>query len=514
MSEQTVMGEVSENMAQLPPPKDWAVLVYLGGENNLYDEMVFAIKEMKSSVPTRTLPGIPQPPSAFNFNALVQFAAEEPAYPSSALRTPRRFILKPGDTDGELCKDYDEPCVSYPGQAPRSYREESYKEELIDFLVWGIEKGRAEHYLIIFSGHGRGIESDFLSRDSIPPESLTVKAFAEILKHPRVKRALKEVNPTKHTIDILGLDTCLMSMAEVGYELRNDVDIMVSSQGSEANLGWPYKSIFTYLQNELQPQERENLPRQVDPQDLAREIVNRFALYYDDFAAAADASSDLAACQLQGEDDYMHRLKCEVDTLAEALAERIEDHMNVPYGDEEYRWDPAYDEFAKSLIFAHWYAQTYYYDQYVDLQDLCTLLEENLPRGEEFDYIRECCHRVIGAVEASVIAPAKRGYSGPLYQYSNGLSIYLPWGMVFKLYDYPPEGERLDFLRGGAWLKFVHQYIEFTRRPPRKPTEVSLTKYVEHKDSPPHSKGGDDPSERAKNPPTKWWVDKETIVIQ
>src|SRR5258707_10632241 len=111
MTEEISTTETSENGVTAEKgdgeKKEWAVLVYLGGENNLLDEMVFAIKEMKSSVPTppdeirrRT----PRP--EFKFNALVQFAAEEPSYPTSALKVPRRFILKPWDIDGELNKDY------------------------------------------------------------------------------------------------------------------------------------------------------------------------------------------------------------------------------------------------------------------------------------------------------------------------------------------------------------------------------------------------------------------------
>lgn len=475
-----------------PRKKEWAVLVYLGGENNLSDEMVFAIKAMKSSVSPPALPPGRRrgPKPRFNFHALVEFAAEEPARPSSALPPPRRFILSPWDEDGTLKCDFQEPeSHNLPA---------SYQEELIRFLLWGIKEGDAKHYLVIFSGHGVGIESNFLTKDSTPPQSLTVKQFREVLGNRRVKTALKGKR-----IDILGLDSCLMSMAEIGYELRNDVSIMVSSQGSQANLGWPYKAIFSFLQKFPKP----------SPEELAKNIVDKFVLYYDDFAYVANNSADLSACRLHiGRYDYMQSLKNSVEELAGAIS------VHFPKDCSDH--DPAQCDFAKSLIFAHWYAQTYFFDQYADLRDLCGVLSLNLPSliqydqskgtcyqdiDHTYDLVRLRCEQVIKAVEAAVIEPDAedpRRFAGPLYQYSFGISIYFPWGEIHRPYGKPKTSEQLAFLKNGKWLRFIDGYIKFTQRPMRD-APAGWVKF-ETKDSPPHTKGSDDPRVRAKNPPSAW----------
>lgn len=486
--------------------KEWAVLVYLGGQNNLFDEMVFAVKEMKSSVPKQSQS---QQGNKFNFHAMIQFGAEETARPTSAFPLPRRFILTPGDEGLGGDFDKEEKTGATPEQSGKpSSPIKQYKKELVNFLVWGITKGRAKNYLVIFSGHGRGIETDFLSQDTTPPQSLTVKDFRAVLNHWRVRAALKKVG--KSTIDILGLDSCLMAMAEVGFELRREVPLMISSQGSQANLGWPYQSIFAWLHGRLNSTEQGYKPP--TSQEITKAVMRMFVAYYDDFACAADSSADISACRLRdGEQHHMEDLKEAVDSLADVCLDII--------GQTDYQkdllWEPADNFFARALIFAHWYAQTYHSDQYVDIQDFCGILAGILPRCDKHDgdsadcdrphcgkyqEVRQRCEHVIDVIKACTLDEPKRMFSGPLYQYSHGLSIYLPWSEIYKLYN----EAYLDFLEGGCWHEFVKAYTVFTRRPPRRIAAFVDRLYQGTKDFPPRSKGPDDPSQRAKNPPSLW----------
>lgn len=483
--------------------REWAVLIYLGGQNNLFDEMIYAVKEMKSSVPAP--PSNQQDGKEFNFHALVQFAAEGTSRPTSAYPLPRRFILKPGDSG--LGRDYYPTPTTSTGQSQEpSSATEAYKEELIDFLVWGITNTTADYYAVIFSGHGLGIESDFLTEDTTPPRALTVKDLREVLRDDRVSDALGE-----NTIDVLGLDSCLMAMAEVGYELREEVSIMISSQGSEANLGWPYKEIFASMHDHLEG------GGHLSPQNVAAIIMDAFVHYYDDFACAADSSADIAAWRLRDDRHYyMDELKAAVDSLAKACLSIIRATNYKPN-----IWDPATSSFAKSLIFAHWYAQTYHSDQYVDISDLCDVLRNNLPDCDGYEEIKKSCDRIKDIVSACNLRGAwPRRFSGHLYQYSYGVSIYFPWSEIYPLY----HAENLDFLKYNHWYEFIQEYTTFTRRPPRdyKAKDIEGETFQEYgdkdfppnsrdfppnsRDFPPNSRGGDDPTIRAKNPPSLWKV--------
>ena len=69
--------------------------------------------------------------------------------------------------------------------------------------------------------------------------SLSIPEFRELLA--------RVVAAKKQKIEILGMDTCVMSMIEVCYEVRNSVNCLVGAEGFEQNIGWPYQKILEEL---------------------------------------------------------------------------------------------------------------------------------------------------------------------------------------------------------------------------------------------------------------------------
>src|SRR5262249_163264 len=114
-------------------------------------------------------------------------------------------------------------------------------EVLEDFLGSSIRKLNNDgRYLIALSGHGSGAIGDFL-RDDSPRSSLKIPDLTEKLDGVRNERLGGE------KFDILGMDSCLMSMAEVCYELSDSVHYLVGAEGYEREGGWPYHSILEAL---------------------------------------------------------------------------------------------------------------------------------------------------------------------------------------------------------------------------------------------------------------------------
>jgi hypothetical protein len=58
------------------------------------------------------------------------------------------------------------------------------------------------------------------------------------------KKLLKNKKGEPLQIDIVGMDSCLMSMAEVAHELRGSVKYMISSESFGPQSGWPYGRII------------------------------------------------------------------------------------------------------------------------------------------------------------------------------------------------------------------------------------------------------------------------------
>ena len=417
--------------------KLWNAMIYLAGENNLAEECVFALKEMKRARPRNNEVTNSQ------IAQLVKVIAQLDA--GGLGGNEIRYILTGEDEDGVLEKDVI---------TRKDTTETSYRGVLKDFISSSIIlDGFAEHYFVGLSGHGSGPNGDFLSRDVESPDTLSI---------PKVQWVLREVNeslrnhfgairiPDDFKIDVLGLDSCMMSNAEVGYELRNYVKYMVGAEGFEPNMGWPYERILSALLSNPA----------MEPTELALTIVQRYVDYYSDFMPAG-RSVDQAACDLSKCD----ALAVAVKGLADALIEGLKS-----------------EETLRQIVLAHWEAQSYKDDQYVDLYDFCDLLDRGpaqaaagspptgsvVMKGLKVDQkIVDACRAVKKVLtgkaqdddpkpEAPMVLQSC--YSGPAVQYSHGLSVYFPWSHVVESY------KDLEFAEDTGWREFLMKYVEVTRR--------------------------------------------------
>src|SRR5262249_38222467 len=98
---------------------------------------------------------------------------------------------------------------------------------LENFITETIEKHPATYYMLVLSGQGSGAVGDFLTENS--------RLFGQSI--PDLKKTLTAIQEKKpdFRIHILGLDSCLMGMAEVAYEVRNYVDYLVGAEGFTPN---------------------------------------------------------------------------------------------------------------------------------------------------------------------------------------------------------------------------------------------------------------------------------------
>ena len=87
-------------------------------------------------------------------------------------------------------------------------------------------------------------------------------------------------------LDILGMDACLMNMAEVSYQVKNSVLYTVGSEETEPVDGWPYDTILTALSK--QPD--------MSPIELSKLIVKYYINSYKGSGEAVTQSAcDLSA---------------------------------------------------------------------------------------------------------------------------------------------------------------------------------------------------------------------------
>jgi len=426
--------------------KLWNAMVYLAGENNLAEECVFALKEMKRARPRLSCNNCPPTETDINGRRDIDRQVDKQVKIVAQLDAGGlggnevRYILKRGDIDGLLQNS---------AITTRDTTETTYRGVLKDFISSSIIiEGLANHYLLVLSGHGNGLLSDFLARDNETFDKLSIPKIQWVLREVRqdlTENFGKDIGDG-FMIDILGLDSCLMSMAEIGYELRHYVRYMVGAEGFEPNSGWPYERILSDLLTNPN----------MGAEELVFRIVERYVTYYKDFLPAG-RSVDQSACNLS---------KCQ------ALADAVRELANIL---TEKITEP---ETKRQVVLAHWEAQSYKDDQYVDLYDFCDLLDRGPGENPDDpmtgsvvmkelkvnDYIRTACQKV-----KRVLNPhGKDGgdppmvmqscYSGPAVQYSHGLSLYFPWSNVIESY------KDLEFANDTNWRTFLLKYIDVTRR--------------------------------------------------
>jgi hypothetical protein len=420
--------------------KQWTVMVYLAGDNNLDRAGIIDLKEMKRVGSTDQM------------NVIAQFDRE-----GKDLSTNRYYIRKGGTLTKDVVGSLGETNMGSP-------------RVLEDFIKWGIKNYPAEHYLLVVWNHGNGWNDENVYRvarnlmsfnikrrgEFVMPAKGTVKKSVSIrriraiggkkfrrslfhtsimkaittrgiaydddaqdfLDNIEMKRLLASAKKIlKHKVDILGMDACLMSMAEVIYQLRDSVSLTVGSEEVEPGDGWPYNRILAKLAKK---------PTMI-PNELATTIVNEYLASYPANAGVTQSACDLSKAGL---------LSNVVDQLADGLNSHLSEAIE-----------------RTRIVEARLQTQTFDTHDYIDLYDFCDLLEGKTG----FDDIRVACTAVKNAIQRDGIV-IRSGYKGGKVKHSKGLSIYFPQRSLSSLYA------TLDFTKKTSWRKFIERYISDTRR--------------------------------------------------
>jgi Clostripain family len=274
----------------------WTVLVYMAGDNNLTEDMVWGLQELKKA--SAALEAKLDAKSKGRINVLAHFdprGSRSRRYDFLPRGTTQETTpIKPGATsvpDGDLTtyesavytRRQPQDQDTQPKPEREALQTASASNPLASFVSKQIEHlPIAKRYFLVLSGHGSGAVGDFLN-DSDPTTSLSIPKLAAILGEAR-----KQGGPH---LSILGMDSCLMSNAEVCCEVAEYADYLVASEGWVANAGWPYHRV---LEACLDDKGRILL----DPERVASRVSNNFAAFYRDYEIS-EISTDIAVCRLE-----------------------------------------------------------------------------------------------------------------------------------------------------------------------------------------------------------------------
>ena len=443
----------------------WTVMVYLAGDNNLSTECVFALTEMRKIARSGQI------------NVIAQFDPQDDYLPTHRYEIHRknanakdnlvddifdeaRFSNKTGEVHfkreskaakslaADRLKDRKKTRKALSDLRKGSKLGRPIPEDdvitddtdtgspitLYNFLSYCIQEYPAHHYLVVLSGHSGGTERDYLMKDESSAGSLTFNELKQVFQE--LQTDLKG-----QTIDIVGMDSCLMSMGEICYELKGLAEIIIGCESYGPASGWPYRQILARLENDFAVPE---LPKGKIQVEVAKAIVEEYVNYYSDYWLGGMSVTQSALDLGQVEE-----LRKVVDKFANALEQELKKEDKGSVRDKA---------FHDALVLAHWEAQSYNGETFVDLYDFCDCLEKRVDSGR----IAKSCRELKSFIKSQLVL--RSCYSGAAYQYSHGVSLYFPWSQVARSY------ENLDFIKdssGSGWGSFLDTYTQVTRRDPR-----------------------------------------------
>lgn len=404
--------------------REWTLMVYMAGDNNLEEYGIKDLGEMKTVGSTDEIAVVAQ-------------------FDRMSDQVTRRYHLT---ADQSL----DTDCVA---QLPEVNTGDP--KSLTDFIAWACQTYPANRYGLVLWNHGsgwkdediyhaaqekgvvqkvgrgqiRGLASGKPSRAlfSTTLEQMVVEATerailfddssADFLDSQELKRVLQRAaQVVARPFDLLGFDACLMSMLEVHYQARDTCRVVVGSQEVEPGDGWPYDSILAQLVADPD----------MTPEALAQVIVDAYASFYTTRHPSLPITQ--SAISLAG-----------IEPISEAVSA-----LAIPLRDS------LSDKGTLGLLFgALRYAQSFTDRDYVDLAHLCRLLVQG---GAETG-VNEAAQHVIDLLTGNASPIIAEAHHGPGVDNATGLSIYFPVRVLSPLYS------DLDFARECQWDDFLDAFV-------------------------------------------------------
>jgi len=208
------------------PVKEWTVMVFLNGKNNLEGAAISDINEMEKVG------------SSDKVNILVEAGRMKGYDSSNGDWTGAKIFYIKSDFIGKW----------FGGRTIRAREVASFDKinmgdykEVINFASWAKKNFPARKYLLVLWDHGSGWER------GNPVEDKGISDDEETgnnIDTPQIAKIMEKVGD----VEVLAFDACLMQMAEVLYELKDSkAKFITASEETEPGSGYPYDKILSKL---------------------------------------------------------------------------------------------------------------------------------------------------------------------------------------------------------------------------------------------------------------------------
>ncbi len=248
------------------PVKEWTIMVFMNGKNNLSEYVHSDMNEMETVGSTDKINVVTQ--SARSYQA----PASNPGYPGGWNDWDNGPVVPhPGwpnpywndmppmmgrgaatrgveDWTGVrryyVTKDTDTAVTGSMMLQDMGKVDMGDWNQLVEFGRWAKANYPARHYMLIVWNHGDGWKT------KSPRSALTRGiSYDDETGNGITTVQLGQALAGMGGVDIYASDACLMQMAEVIYELKNSAQVMVGSEETEPGAGWDYGAFLSRIKS-------------------------------------------------------------------------------------------------------------------------------------------------------------------------------------------------------------------------------------------------------------------------
>ncbi|MBI4803384.1 MAG: hypothetical protein HY796_12770 [Elusimicrobia bacterium] len=201
-----------------PALKEWTVMLYMCAkdtENSLENDGINNINDMEKAG------------SSDKVNIVVEFSR-----------------LKTGAKRYYITKDSGQAAINSKVLAQIPDVNVGDWKHLLEFVSWSKQNFPAKKYMLVLWGHSSGwVKGNPVTQEYVNKGIAYDDATGNNIDTPQLGKILEKTGG----VDIFATDACLMQMVEVGYEIKDHADYIVSSEGTTSGYGHPYYRILKPL---------------------------------------------------------------------------------------------------------------------------------------------------------------------------------------------------------------------------------------------------------------------------
>lgn len=268
--------------------KEWTIMVFINGKNNLSSYVIQDMNEMEVFGPTDninivtqsarmkyTQPSYPDYPGGGYYDDWGYGSpVPHPGWPNPGWNMPPMMMKDARDASTDwtgtrrylIVKDGDNASLSSTLLQDLGSVDMGDWKQLAEFGKWAKANYPARKYMLIGWNHGSGWEKGLDLFPSVKGISYDDESGNHI-STPQLAQAIGEMGG----VDIYASDACLMQMAEVAYELKDTAKITVGSEENEPGDGWGYNEFLARVHSN-----RDGLT----PEVMAAAAVQGYKAFY------------------------------------------------------------------------------------------------------------------------------------------------------------------------------------------------------------------------------------------